>query len=54
VQDDNGTGAFGTDEVSEALFRQVLEGPDARIGQQAFLAKQKPTFAWTGEDFWTH
>ena len=43
---------FGTDEVSEALFRQVLEGPDARIGQQAFLTKQKPRFAWAGEEFW--
>jgi enoyl-CoA hydratase/carnithine racemase len=44
--------SFGTDEVSEALFRQVLAGPDARIGQRAFLTKQKPRFAWTGEKFW--
>lgn len=46
------TTSFGADEVSEALFRQVLEGPDARIGQQAFLAKKKPVFQWAGEDFW--
>ena len=43
---------FGTDEISEALFRQVLDGPDARIGQQAFLARTKPAFRWSGEDFW--
>ena len=47
-------GAFGADEVSEALFRQVLDGPDARIGQQAFLTKQKPRFEWSGEAFWAH
>jgi len=45
-------GTLGADEVSEALFRQVLDGPDARIGQQAFLAKKPPRFAWAGEDFW--
>lgn len=44
--------SFGADEISEALFRQVLEGPDARIGQQAFLAKQDPSFEWCGESFW--
>ena len=44
--------AFGTDEISEALFRQVLDGPDARIGQQAFLAKKHPRFEWSGEHFW--
>lgn len=44
--------AFGADEISEALFHQVLDGPDARIGQQAFLAKQKPRFQWSGEEFW--
>ncbi|MHC5560924.1 enoyl-CoA hydratase/isomerase family protein [Kocuria sp. U4B] len=44
--------AFGADEVSEALFHQVVEGPDARIGQQAFLTKQKPVFEWSGEAFW--
>jgi enoyl-CoA hydratase/carnithine racemase len=45
-------GGFGTDAISEALFRQVLEGPDARIGQRAFLAKEAPVFEWAGEDFW--
>jgi enoyl-CoA hydratase/carnithine racemase len=43
---------FGADEVSEALFREVLDGPDARIGQRAFLAKETPRFRWAGEDFW--
>jgi enoyl-CoA hydratase/carnithine racemase len=43
---------LGADEVSEALFREVLDGPDARIGQQAFLAKEPPRFRWAGEDFW--
>lgn len=43
---------FGADEISEALFRQVLDGPDARIGQRAFLTKQKPSFKWSGESFW--
>jgi enoyl-CoA hydratase/carnithine racemase len=47
-----GEPAFGTDEVSEALFRQVLDGPDARIGQAAFLAKERPRFQWSGEQFW--
>lgn len=45
--------AFGADDISEALFRQVREGPDARIGQQAFLAKKRPHFTWSGEHFWT-
>ncbi|MUN63894.1 hypothetical protein GMA12_12225 [Kocuria sediminis] len=45
-------GTLGADETSEALFRQVLDGPDARIGQQAFLAKKPPRFAWAGEEFW--
>lgn len=43
---------FGADEISEALFRQVIDGPDARIGQQAFLAKERPRFEWSGESFW--
>ncbi|WIG15860.1 enoyl-CoA hydratase/isomerase family protein [Kocuria rosea] len=52
---DNGaeTSSFGVDEISEALFREVHEGPDARIGQQAFLAKERPQFEWSGESFWT-
>ncbi|GEO95752.1 enoyl-CoA hydratase/isomerase family protein [Kocuria turfanensis] len=45
-------GTLGADETSEALFRQVLDGPDARIGQQAFLARRPPRFAWSGEQFW--
>lgn len=44
--------SFGADEISEALFRQVIDGPDARIGQQAFLAKERPRFEWSGESFW--
>lgn len=43
---------LGADEVSEALFRQVVDGPDARIGQRAFLTGQKPSFERSGEDFW--
>lgn len=49
---DAAPGTLGADETSEALFRQVLDGPDARIGQQAFLAKEPPRFAWSGERFW--
>lgn len=47
------TAGFGQDEISEALFREVLEGPDACIGQQAFLAKEQPRFEWSGEHFWS-
>ncbi|MCD1145172.1 enoyl-CoA hydratase/isomerase family protein [Kocuria sp. LUK] len=49
---DDEADAFGRDPVSEALFREVRDGPDARIGQQAFLAKRRPRFTWTGEGFW--
>lgn len=52
VEDGAAAAAFGTDEISEALFGQVLDGPDARIGQQAFLAKRTPVFHWAGEEFW--
>lgn len=48
----DGSTTFGADEISEALFRQVLESPDARIGQQAFLTKKQPDFKWSGENFW--
>ena len=41
-----------SDEVSEALYRQVLDGPDALIGQQAFPHKRTPDFVWTSEEFW--
>lgn len=49
---DNEATAFGADEISEALFHQVIDGPDARIGQQAFLSKEPPRFQWSGEQFW--
>lgn len=45
-------GAVGGGAISEALFREVLDGPDAKIGQRAFMAKQPPAFQWTGEEFW--
>ena len=49
---EGGDRLVGADEISEALFREVLDGPDARIGQRAFLAKETPRFRWAGEDFW--
>lgn len=44
----------GSDAISEAFFHEVLHGSDARIGHDAFFAKQRPTFEWTGEAFWNH
>lgn len=34
------------------LYAEVVNGPDAGIGRQAFLAKSSPDFDWAGERFW--
>lgn len=52
VQGGNEPAEPGSDEISEALFHQVLDGPDAQIGQQSFLTKKPPHFKWSGENFW--
>lgn len=38
--------------TADALYREVVEGPDTAIGKNAFLAKTAPQFEWAGNSFW--